>query len=143
MSENRRDLLANLKIALEAVTGVTTVVRHYAEELDVSKYKERDMPLIAIHEPSEAAEEELTSMRAMMWLEVSLKVYFMDWELVVGSTYETLLKNIRDAIGADPRLNSSTVFTYVGDISAVIGEMPLYSFTIELKSRYYLDQTST
>ncbi len=143
MAENRRTLLANLKTALEAVTGVTTVVRHYAEALDVSKYKEVDMALIAIHEPSETAEEELVSMRAMQWLEITLKVYFMDWELVVGSTYEILLKNIRDAIGADPRLNSSTVFTYVGNISAVVGEMPLYSFTIELKSRYYLDQTVT
>lgn len=143
MTENRRTLLASLKTVLEAVTGITTVVRHYAEVLDVSKYKEADMALIAIHEPSEVAEEELTSMRAMQWLEIKLRVYFMDWELVVGATYETLLKNIRDAIGADPRLNSSTVFTYVGSISAVEGEMPLYSFTVELKSRYYLDQTST
>ena len=143
MTENRRDVLSNLKIALEAVTGVAIVIRHYAEELDVSKYKEADMALIAIHEPSEVAEEELTSMRAMQWLEIQLKVYFMDWELVVGATYEALLKNIRDKIGSDPRINSTSVFTYVGAISAVAGEMPLYSFTMTLRSRYYLDQTAT
>lgn len=143
MTENRRTLLADLKTLLEGVTGVVTVVRHYSEELDISKYKENKLPLIAIREPSEIAEEELTSMRAMQWLEVNLKIYFIDWELVVGSTYETLLKNIRDKIGNDPRLNSSSVFTLVGAISAVGGEMPLYMFTMALKCRYYLDQTTT
>lgn len=82
-------------------------------------------------------------MRAMMWLEIRLKVYFIDWELVVGSTYETLLKNIRDKIGSDPRLNSTSVFTYVRGISEIAGEMPLYTFTMDLACRYYLDQTAT
>jgi len=143
MAENRRTLLASLKTALEDVVGEDHVVRHYAEELDISKYRERDLPLIAIHEPAESTETELTSMRAMMWLEIKLKVYFMDWELVVGSAYEALLKSIRDKIGGDPNLNSSSVFTYVGTISEVAGEMPLYTFTMELMSRYYLDQTAT
>ena len=125
MTENRRDVLSNLATALGTVSGVNTVIRHYAEVLDVSKYKESEMALIAIHEPSEIAEEELVSMRAMQWLEINLTVYFMDWELFVGTTYETLLKNIRDKIGSDPRINSSSVFTYVGAISVVGGELKM------------------
>lgn len=143
MTENRRDLLANLKTTLEAVSGIENVVRHYSEEFDVSKYKEEDLPLIAIKEPAESPEEECTSMRAMMWLEIKLKVYFTEWELVVGSAYETLMKAIRDKIGGDPNLNSSSVFTYVKGISEIAGEMPLYTFTMDLACRYYLDQTAT
>ena len=145
MTENRRDLLASLQSTLESVSGIENVVRHYSEEFDISKYKERDLPLITIKEPAESPEEECTSMRAMMWLEIKLKVYFTEWELVVvaSSEYETLMKAIRDKIGSDPNLNSSSVFTYVKGISEIAGEMPLYTFTMDLACRYYLDQTST
>lgn len=145
MTENRRDLLAALAAAVanDQITEVVTVVRHYAEEFDITQYGEVDLPLIAIKEPIEVPEEECTSMRAMMWLETTLKVYFVHWGISPNSTYETLMKKIRDKIGGDPRLNTQSVFTYVRGISEIEGQMPLFSFTIDLACRYYLDQTST
>lgn len=143
MAENRRTLLANLVIAMAAVSGVNTVVRHYSEELDITQYTEVSLPLIAIKEPTEEPEEEMTSMRAMMWLSLNLKVYFVHWGISPDSTYETLMKRIRDKIGGDPNLNSSSVFTYVGEVSEIGGNLPLYTFTLTLMSRYYLNQQDT
>ena len=145
MTENRRDLLAALAatVAHDQIPEVITVVRHYSEEFDITQYAEAELPLIAIKEPSESPEEECTSMRAMMWLEATFKVYFVHWGISPDSTYETLMKAIRDKIGADPNLNSSSVFTYVKGISEIAGEMPLYTFTMDLACRYYLDQTAT
>ena len=143
MTENRRDLLAALATMLGTVSGVVTVVRHYSEEFDITQYAEAELPLVAIKEPIEVPEEECTSMRAMMWLETTLKVYFVHWGISPDATYGTLMKKIRDKIGGDPRLNTQSVFTYVRGISEIGGEMPLFSFTIDLACRYYLDQTST
>lgn len=143
MAENRRNLLANLATALANVSGVTTVVRHYSEELDITQYTESQLPLIGIKEPTEEPEEEMTSMRAMMWLGLNLKVYFVHWGISPDATYETLMKKIRDKIGNDPNLNSSSVFTYVGEVSEISGSLPLYTFTLTLMSRYYLNQQDT
>jgi len=143
MTENRRDLLAALATMLGTVSGVVTVVRHYSEEFDITQYAEAELPLVAVKEPSESPEEECTSMRAMMWLEATLKVYFVHWGISPDATYEALMKAIRDKIGGDPNLNNSSVFTYVRGISEIAGEMPLFTFTMDLACRYYLDQTST
>ena len=145
MTENRRDLLAALAAAVahDQISEVITVVRHYSEEFDITQYAEVELPLIAIKEPSESPEEECTSMRAMMWLEATLKVYFVHWGISPDATYGTLMKAIRDKIGNDPNLNSSSVFTHVRGVSEIGGEMPLFSFTLDLACRYYLDQTST
>jgi len=145
MTENRRDLLAALAatVAHDQIPEVITVVRHYSEEFDITQYAEAELPLIGIKEPTETPEEECTSMRAMMWLEVTLKVYFVHWGISPDATYGTLMKAIRDKIGSDPNLNSSSVFTHVKGISEIGGEMPLFSFTLDLACRYYLDQTAT
>lgn len=138
MTENRRDLLTNLQTALATVSEVTTVIRYYGE-LDITQYLESELPLIGIKEPTESPEDELTSMRAMMWLELSLKVYFVHWGISPNDTYEALMKAIRDKIGVDPNINFSSVMTYVRGVSDISGEMPLYFFTLDLAVKYYLN----
>jgi hypothetical protein len=138
MTENRRDLLAALAAAIahDQIPEVITVVRHYGE-LDITQYSESQLPLIAIKEDSEEPEEECTGMRMMMWLNVPLKVYFVHWGISPDAAYGTLMKAIRDKIGNDPNLNSSSVFTYVRGVSEIGGEMPLYYFNLDLAVRYY------
>lgn len=143
MSENRRDVLANLKTALEAVPGVTTVVRTYTP-LDLpALYSESDLPLIELQEPDESDENEMTGRRAIAFLAVEAIVHFVDWDGTPDSTYETLMKNIRDAIGNDFNLNGKSVATWITGVTKIDGELPLYFYGLTFNCEYYLNQLST
>jgi ERCC4-related helicase len=152
MAFNRRDILSNLKTILEGVTGITTVVRSYGlnavearanEGMDISQYASTDLPLIDINEPMESADEELTSRRSVMFLETYLRVWFVDWNDQPQTTYETLMKRIRDAIGNNFTVNSTATACWVISVSAISGELPLFYYDIGLRLKYYLDQTAT
>jgi len=142
MAENRRTLLANLETALGTVTGITTVLRHYIN-LDITQYAEAELPLVAIKEPAEENDQELTGRRAMVTLDLNIRLYFVSWGIAPTGTYETLMKSIRDKIGGDFNLTSSSVATWVTDVSAIDGDMPLYFVDIGLRSLYYLKQQAT
>ncbi len=141
-TQNRRLVLEELKTQLEAVSGVTTVVRSYGD-LDITNYAEAELPLIEIPEPNEPTYTEMTSQRNLMQLEVVLKVWFVDWYTTTQASYETLMKNIRDKIGAKFRLENDAIQCRVDSILKVEGELPLWNYGVVLELKYYLNALST
>jgi|GEM_PF-7033168 len=142
---NRRDVLAQLKIVLATITEIVTVVRAYLEtEFDIKQYAIADLPLIAIPEPAEETDEEMTSQRSVMLLGTKLIIYFVDWAIDPDVTkYETLVKKIRDKIGANFNLNDTATEARVMSVSPVLGTMPVYNFVMELEMKYYLNEQVT
>lgn len=140
---NRRNILARIGTLMGLVTGVVTVVRSY-DGIDPTQYAESAYPIVDIHEPGEENEDELTSMRSMQFLKVVLSVHFVSWGIDPSSTYESLMKNIRDEIGGDFELNGESTATWITDVSLVDSELfPLYSFDIGLMCKYYLNLQAT
>lgn len=139
MASNRWEVLTELVTELTAVTGVTTVVRAYTD-VDITQYLAADLPLIEVREPAEGNEAEMTGMRAMAYLEMKLKVWFVNWGENPTSTYDTLVKNIRDKIGGSFTLNCEATKCLVVGVSVIQGIMPVYFFEVELSLQYYLNQ---
>ena len=139
---NRRDLLSTLKTALESVSGVTSVVRSYAD-IDILIYKSTELPLINVVEPLEDNFGEETARHSMQFLDLKLKVWFVSWAEVPTSTYETLMKNIRDKLGAEFTLSQTATACWITSIEKLEGEMPVYNFEMSLRAKYHLDQQST
>lgn len=150
MALNRRAALAKLKTILEEITEIKTVVRSYGgrtvrgagdlESFDITSYTSAQLPLIEIQEPAEDTEQQNTSMRAIMALECTLKLWFVSWAEIPTSAYETLIKKIRDKIGANFKLDNTVTGIWVIEISLVSGELPVYNIEIELAMKYYLNQ---
>ena len=142
---NRRDVLAQLKIVLDEITEIKTVVRVYLEaEFDITQYAQADLPLIAIPEPAEETDEEMTSQRSLMALATKLVVYFIDWAVDPDATkYEALIKKIRDKIGANFTLNDTATEARVMSVSSVLGTMPIYNFVVGMEMKYYLNEAAT
>jgi len=147
---NRRDVLAALKTILEEISEIKKVVRVYLEaEFDPTQYAQADLPLIAIPEPAEETDEEMTSQKSMMALATKLRVYFIDWAVDPDATkYEALVKKIRDKIGANFTLedesgNDTATEARIMSVSSVLGTMPIYNFVAEMEMKYYLDETAT
>lgn len=145
MAQNRRTILAALKTILEELSPayVKTVVRTYTE-IDITNYLTADLPLIEIQEPAEDSDEEMTSRRSIRNLEVVLRVWFFDWAEDPDTViYETLMKQIRDKIGAEFKIDNTAIADWVGSVSVIAGEMPVWNFSMALILRYYLDQQAT
>jgi len=142
---NRRDVLAALKIILEEISEIKTVVRTYLEtEFDITQYAVSELPLVAIPEPAEETDEEMTSQRSLMALATKLIVYFVDWAIDPDATiYEALIKLIRDKIGGNFTLNDKATEARIMSVSSVLGTMPVYNFVMELEMKYYLDEQIT
>jgi len=142
---NRRDVLAALKIVLEEISEINTVVRTYLEtEFDITQYAVSELPLVAIPEPAEETDEEMTSQRSLMALATKLIVYFVDWAIDPDATiYEALIKLIRDKIGGNFTLNDKATEARIMSVSSVLGTMPVYNFVMELEMKYYLDEQIT
>lgn len=142
---NRRSVLAALKIILEEISEIKTVVRTYLEtEFDITQYEQADLPLVAIPEPAEETDEEMTSQKSMMSLGTKLVVYFVDWAIDPDATiYEALIRLIRDKIGGNFTLNDKATEARVMSVSSVLGTMPVYNFVMELEMKYYLDEQVT
>lgn len=141
---NRRDALAGLKTTLEELAPATiiTVVRTYTE-IDITEYNRADLPLIEIQEPEEDADTEMTGQRSIQNLMVKLKVWFFDWAVDPDATiYEALMKAIRDKIGANFKVGNTVIACWVGRISKIGGEMPVWNFETDLVMKYYLNQTA-
>ncbi len=136
---NRRDVLSGLKTILSSVSGIKTVVRTYADLVLSASYKTTDLPLIEIREPEEYPETELTGMRQMELLNLTLRVWFIDWAESPTSTYETLVKDIRNKIGGSFTVGDSAVACWVNNVGIVEGEMPLFHFDIALRTKVYLN----
>ena len=142
MAENRRDVLSGLETIISEITSVTTVVRSY-KAIDITNYKEADLPLINIIEPAEDTHQDMTSHRAIMLLDVELKVWFVSWAESSADAYETLMKGIRDKIGANFTLDDTVDAAWIDSVTEISGEMPVYSYGISMQIHYYLDATST
>ena len=143
MAENRRDILSGLVTLFQSISEIKTVIRHYADDFDITQYSESDLPLLALREPAETPEDELTSLRALMNLELRLRLYFINWGYTPTSAYETLIKKIRDKAGSDFTVNNTAVAMWVRELSPVEGRLPLYWVELGLVCKYYLDQTAT
>jgi len=142
MQMNRRSLLAQLKTTLSAVTGVVTVVRSY-EELDILNYAEAQLPLINIIEPDEAVEQQLVGRRQMISVHAELRVWFVSWAEIPTSTYEALMKSIRDKLAESFTLQCTATGCWVTSISSIQGTLPVYYFTVGLRCKYYLEEEDT
>lgn len=142
---NRREVLLALKTILEEISEVETVVRTYLEtEFDITQYATDELPLVAIPEPLEETDEEMTSQRSMMALGTKLIVYFVDWAIDPDATiYEALIKLIRDKIGDNFTLNDKATEARINSVSPVLGTMPVYNFVMELEMKYYLNEQVT
>ena len=134
--------LQTLKIILEEISEVETVARTYfGTDFDITQYSTADLPIIVISEPAEETFEEMTSQRSMMSLTAKLMVYFVDWAIDPDATkYEDLVKKIRNKIGDNFTLNDTATECRVIGISIILGTMPVYSFLIDLETRYYLNE---
>lgn len=144
-TQNRRAVLEALKTALEELkpTYVKNVVRTYGE-IDITNYVTADLPLIEIQEPPEVSVTEMTGRRSIRALELALRVWFVDWAEDPDATiYENLMKVIRDKVGAKFTVDGSAIADWVGDISKIEGEMPVWNFSMGLVLKYYLDQQAT
>lgn len=140
MELNRRDLLSNFATILDMISEVQTVVRSNAV-LDISKYYTTDLPLIEIQEANETPDRELTSMRQLAFLDLVLRVYFVEWGEIPTATYETLIKKIRNQIGNNFNINNTASGAWVVGVGKVEGEMPLYHLDLDVRVKYYLDLT--
>lgn len=150
MALNRRAALAMLKTKLEEITEVKTVVRSYGgrtvrgtadiESFDITNYITTELPLIEIQEPAEETEQQNVGMRAIMELACTLKLWFVSWAEIPAGAYETLVKKIRDKVGANFKLDNTVTGVWVIGVSLVSGELPVYNIEIELAMRYYLNQ---
>lgn len=138
-SLNRRDILAGLATLLDTLAELTTVVRSYNEP-DILQYKEANLPLLHIVEPVEDEDTALTAHRQIMTLNIETKVYFVSWAQTPSATYEALVTKIRNLIGGNFHVNQTAIGCWVTDVTALQGQMPLYSFGISLRTKYYLDQ---
>lgn len=138
MSQNRRTVLDAIYDKVDAVTVVKTVTRSLAVR-DILNYNETDLPLVDLREPRETADVEMTSMRQIGFLDVILRVWFTHWGEDPSSTYETLMKDIRNKLGEDPTMGQCAVASWVTGVSNVEGEMPLFRFDISLRTKYHLN----
>jgi len=135
---NRRDILEGLETLLRTVTGITTVVRGYNEP-DIKQYTEAQLPLLYIAEPAESEDKALTGRRQMMNLDPGIRVWFVCWSPEPSAAYEALVKNIRNKIGGNFTVAGTAVGCWVTGVSIVSGTMPLFDFSISLRTLYYLD----
>lgn len=142
---DRRTVLSTLATKMGEIAEISTVVRAYLEtDFDITQYAMSDLPLMVIPEPAEETEEEMTSQRTIMSLLVKEVIYFLDWAIDPDATlYETLIKKIRDKIGANFKLDGAATETRVMSVSSVLGTMPVYNFVIDLEVRYYLNEQAT
>lgn len=131
--------MAALKTILGNIPSMKTVVRTY-RGVDITMYPDTDLPLVDMREPDEAGAEELTGFRAINKLGLGWRVYFVSWGDDATSTYEALVKDIRNKIGSDFKATGTATKALVVSVSTIQGEMPLYWVDIGLDIRYYLDQ---
>lgn len=140
---NRRAALSQLATTLDTVvTELKTVVRTL-QPLDITQYSNSQLPLLEIREPAELPNEELTSMRQLAELTTVLRLYIVVWGESPTTTFENLIKAIRDAIGSNFRLEDKSNAAWVVEVSQVEGRMPLYWIELGVKLLYYLDLTGT
>lgn len=142
MTHNRRELLAELKTSLESTTGVVTVVRCY-EDLDILNYAEASLPLIEIKEPAESVAQQMVGRQQIIRMGLSLRVWFVSWAEIPTSTYETLMKNVRDKIAGNFTLSQKATGVWVTDIGPIQGMLPVYWFQVGLMAKYCLEEINT
>lgn len=134
---NRRYIGNSVATILDMISEVKTVVRS-KNALDITNYCYTNLPLVEIREARESPSPELTGMRQMSWLDLVLRVHFIEWGDWPSETYELLVKRIRDAIGNNFTLNDSANGAWVVEVSEVSGSMPLYYLDIRVRVKYYL-----
>jgi len=141
--ENRRTVLAKLAIKMAEVDEIKTVIRVYVKNFDLTQFLQAQLPLLAIIEPAEETDDEMTSQRSLMALATQFVIHFLHWGITPDPAYEILVKKIRDKVGANFDLDGLITEARVDSVSVISGAMPLYNFDMDLEMKYYLNEMVT
>jgi len=127
----RNDCLTRLAVIL-ASDSINTVVQT-EDELDINLYTAAQLPLIAIKSIEE--EPDYSVGRHALWtFGIVSKLYFLD----ARDTYtqkETLVAEIKNALGADPTLDGNCEVAVLTGIMDG-GEFPLYTVEFSINIIY-------
>jgi len=141
--ENRRLILAKLAVEMGTVVGINTVIRVYSKTFDLTQFTQAQLPLLAIIEPAEETDNEMTSQRTLMALLAQMSLHFLHWGIIPNVTFGTIIKAIRDKIGDNFNLGGLITEIRVAGLSDIAGAMPLFNIDIDLEMKYYLNEMDT
>ncbi len=141
--QNRRLILAKLAVEMGTVVGINTAIRVYTKTFDLTQFTQAQLPLLAIIEPAEETDDELTSQRSLMALIAQMSLHFLHWGITPNATFETIIKAIRDKIGDDFDLGGLITEVRIDTLSTIGGAMPLFNVDIDLEMKYYLNEMDT
>jgi hypothetical protein len=139
MQQTRDAIFADIASLLGTLTTTFKTVIRTHTPLDISLYHSWNLPLVEVREPAEKEHTSLTSMRQEMELDSVLRVYFVQWGVTPDATYTAMVKAIRNLFGAHFTLDCTAVGAWITSVGPITGEMPLYTFEMNLQIRYYLD----
>ncbi len=141
--QNRRLILAKLAVEMGTVAGINTVIRVYSKTFDLTQFTQAQLPLLAIVEPAEETDDELTSQRSLMVLVAQMSLHFLHWGITPNVTFGTIIKAIRDKIGDNFDLGGLITEVRIDALSTIGGEVPLFNVDIDLEMKYYLNEMDT
>jgi len=141
--QNRRLILAKLAVEMGAVSGINTAIRVYTKTFDLTQFTQAQLPLLAIIEPAEETDDEMTSQRSLMALIAQMSLHFLHWGITPNATFETIIKAIRNKIGDDFDLGGLITEVRIDALSTIGGTMPLFNVDIDLEMKYYLNEMDT
>ena len=141
--QNRRLILAKLAVEMGTVAGINTVIRVYSKTFDLTQFTQAQLPLLAIVEPAEETDDELTSQRSLMVLVAQMSLHFLHWGITPNATFGTIIKAIRDKIGDNFDLGGLITEVRIDALSTIGGEVPLFNVDIDLEMKYYLNEMDT
>lgn len=141
--QNRRLILAKLAEEMEAVDEIKTAIRVYKKDFDLTQFTQAQLPLLAIVEPAEETDDEMTSQRTLMALVAQMSLHFLHWGITPNATFGTIIKAIRDKIGDNFDLGGLITVARIADLSTIGGAMPLFNVDIDLEMKYYLNEMDT
>jgi len=131
MATDRATALSKLE-ALVNTASVNTVVRAN-EAVELDKYTESQLPLVCIIPGDEVPTYEVG--RHALWrFATTIVVYFLG-ERKDEATQETLVGEIKNALGGDPTLSDTVEMVDILSISSG-GEFPIYTITFECEVTY-------
>lgn len=132
-SSQRKKALDQLAIQVDTATVATVVLAN--AKLDMVERVASEMPLVEIVPGDEVPEYEKSSRGHALWgFTARLTCYFLD-DIGEDEQRETLVKEIKDAIGNDSTLDGNCADC---DIIAIRqeGEFPLWELVFELEISY-------
>ncbi len=126
----RTSILSAISGVIEQVSSVNTVVCSNGNVM-IETYKASDLPLVQIVFNRETPLYE-TSHHAMWEISFELTCYVLGG---IEDTVENIIKDIKDAIGANQTMNQTCVITEIVSVN-IIGDFPLWKLIFDMRSKY-------